>query len=103
MATSRPKLLWSPEAEKDLDDAYDYLATAGSPKAADNLLRAIDTVCRSLVDHPGKGRSRSELAPDLRSIVVHPYEIFYRPTDAAIESVRVLRGRCDIEAIFGEP
>ncbi|RAI43349.1 type II toxin-antitoxin system RelE/ParE family toxin [Rhodoplanes roseus] len=103
MASGRPKLLWSPEAERDLGDVYDHVAAAGSPKAATHVLISIDQACRRLIDYPHKGPSREELAPDLRSIVVHPYVIFYRPTDIAIEIVRVLHGRRDIDAIFGEP
>ncbi|NVO16529.1 MAG: type II toxin-antitoxin system RelE/ParE family toxin [Rhodoplanes sp.] len=101
MATSRLKLLWSPEAERDLGDAYDYVAITGSPGGAANLLRSLEQGCRSLLDYPHKGRPRSELTSGLRSMVIHPYVVFYRLSETAVEVVRVLHGRRDIDAIFG--
>ena len=46
------------------------------------------------------GRPRPELAPGLRSFVVHPYVIFFRPAEDTIEVIRVLRGSRDIAAIM---
>lgn len=38
--------------------------------------------------------------PGLRSVLVHPYIVFYRVPDTAVEIVRVLHQRRDFTAIF---
>ena len=48
------------------------------------------------------GRSRSELAPDLRSFPFEAYVIFYRPLDNGVEIVRVIHGSRNIESLFRE-
>jgi toxin ParE1/3/4 len=46
------------------------------------------------------GRARDEVAPGLRSILRHPYVIFYRVTKDSIEIARVLHGRRNLAAVF---
>lgn len=55
-----------------------------------------------LEDHPLSGRSRDEIRPDLRSIVVSPFVVFYRVKDQTPQLVRILDGRRDIDDIFGD-
>jgi plasmid stabilization system protein ParE len=38
--------------------------------------------------------------PGLRSVLVHPYLIFYRLTDTRVEVARVIHGRRNFAAIF---
>jgi toxin ParE1/3/4 len=95
-------LVWSPEAEQDLVDIWDYLSAEASGSVADRQLRRLDDGFRSLSRHPFRGRPRGELAAGIRSALVRPYIIFYRVTETAIEVVRVLHGRRDIDAIFAE-
>jgi toxin ParE1/3/4 len=38
--------------------------------------------------------------PELRSVLVLPYVVFYRVTELSVEIVRVLHGRRDLDAIF---
>jgi toxin ParE1/3/4 len=94
------KISWSPEAEQDLLEIWQYRAEHGSVEAADRLLRAIDTACRSLADGPFRGRARDELRPGLRSILVEAYLIFYRVGAGAVEVVGVLHERRDAGAMF---
>ena len=46
------------------------------------------------------GRRRPELAPNIRSLTVGRYVVFYQPLFRGIEVVRVLHGSRDIESIF---
>jgi toxin ParE1/3/4 len=48
------------------------------------------------------GRSRPELAPNLRSFPVGQYVIFYLPLAKGVEIVRVLHGARDFESILQE-
>lgn len=89
------------EARADLDEAWDYLSTR-SPKAADKLIDRFAKSARVHARFPESGRSRNEIAPDLRSFVVAPYVAFYRPKEDTIEVLRFLHGRRDVERILRE-
>ena len=52
-----------------------------------------------LAEWPEMGRARPELAPGLRSFVVARYLVYYRVTRDAVEVVRVLHGRRDVDAM----
>jgi toxin ParE1/3/4 len=92
----------TPEAENDLDEITDFLA-ADHPTAAARLIDGIQERCRALAEMPGSGRSREELAPNLRSSVVGKYVIFYRPDAEGVEIIRVIHGHRDIPRLFSAP
>jgi toxin ParE1/3/4 len=96
---SAPRI--SEQAESDLDDAWDYLAQR-SEAAADRLLDSILQRSRLHAQFPLMGRPREDLAPGLRSFVVAPYVVFYRPFADTIEVVRVLHGARDVDSIMKE-
>jgi len=48
----------------------------------------------------GMGMSREELMPDLRSLPIGSYVVFYLPIEQGIDIVRVLPGMRDIDAFF---
>ena len=89
-------------ADQDLFEASLYLARAGSIETAERFLKAIHQKFALLVDNPGLGRQREELASGLRSIPEGRYVIFYRPTSEGILIVRVLHGSRDAGRAFGE-
>jgi toxin ParE1/3/4 len=93
----RPEL--TGEAEADLDEAWDYIAR-NNPTAADRLIDAIVKTAHQLAQFPESGRARPEFGPDIRSFVVSPYVLFYRPIEGTIQVLRVLHGRRDIGRIM---
>jgi toxin ParE1/3/4 len=101
---TKPELaiVWSPEAETDLIDIWLYGAQEHSPAAADRRLRAIDKACRRLMNWPHSGLARPEIARGLRSLSVAPHVVFYRVTSSAVEIVRILHARRDVDAVFTE-
>ena len=94
-----PQVLKRPQAETDLDDIWWHIAQ-DNPDAADRLLDTIDERCKTLAQFPYIGTSRDDLLPNLRSLPVGNYLIFYLPLPDGIEVVRVLAGMRDIDAIF---
>lgn len=92
-------VLKRPLAEADLDEIWWYIAQ-DNPGAADRLLDKIEELCRTLAEFPHIGLSRDELYPDLRSLPVGKYLIFYLPVAGGIEVVRVLSGLRDIDVFF---
>ena len=100
---TRGRLVWSPEAEADLADIWDYYAGVAGRRTADNIVRAVGDALR-LIEIIPAADGRDEVRPGLRSIAASPHVIFYRGTkDDIAQIVRVLDGRRDIEAIFDEP
>lgn len=85
-------------AEEDLDEIWFYIAK-DNLAAADKLLDEIGDSCRLLAQDPFIGRSRPELAPDLRSFPVSRYIVFYAPSAFGVEIVRVLHSARDINPI----
>lgn len=69
----------TPQAMRDYQAIWDYIAEHGSPSAADDLLQAFDARLQLLSDFPGIGHARPELRPRLRSFPVGNYFLFYRP------------------------
>ena len=102
MAGPRAPIAWSPEAEADLADIWNYYLEAAGHEVADAIVRAIGDACRMLEDHPLAGRTRDEISPELRSVLANPHVIFYRVTGDVAQIVRILDGRRDIEEIFSD-
>jgi toxin ParE1/3/4 len=94
---SEPRI--TEQAEADLDEAWDYLAQRNEA-AADRLLDGILERARLHAQLPLMGRPREDLAPGLRSFVVSPYVVFYRPAGDTIEVIRVLHGARDVDSIM---
>jgi toxin ParE1/3/4 len=72
----RRKLLRTPAARRDLVGIWTYIAD-DSESAADRLLDRFEAVFTMLVDNPLAGRPRTELHPNLRSVTVGEYVLFY--------------------------
>ena len=93
------QVLRTRQAHIDLLEIWTHMADS-NPRAADRLLENIGRTCEALAEFPRMGRSRPELAPELRSIPVGDYIIFYRPVEEGIQVVRVLHGARDIDRSF---
>ena len=87
------------QAEADLAEILDYLEER-NPQAAEQLATDIDDRCTLLSQLPLMGRTRDELGPGLRSVVVQQYVLFYRVTATAVEILRILHGARDIDSIM---
>lgn len=93
------ELIVAPEADREIDEVLRNLSQY-STRAAVRLSTAIDRRSEQLRTLPLIGRTRDELSPGLRSIVLGDHLLFYRVTDAAVEVVRFLHGRHDLPAAF---
>ncbi len=94
-----PAIVSTPRARADLLEIWLYVAN-NNRLAADRLLARFEEILDTLAQHPLIGRSREELAPDLRSFPVGNNTIYYRPLDNGIEVIRVLRSSRDLGFIF---
>jgi toxin ParE1/3/4 len=71
-----------------------------TPEIADQMVRQIAEMGDRLADRALLGRARDEVAPGLRSVLRHPYVMFYRVNNGNIEVTRVLHGQRNFAAIF---
>ena len=86
------RLVWSPLADAQVDDAVAYIA-ADDPAAALAWLERMLERVRSLVDYPDSGRAVPELQrEDVRELIVPPYRILYRRTADAVEIAAIRHG-----------
>ena len=96
------RIVWSPRAKQDLVRAWDYYARVASLEIADTLVHEIAATARRLDARPFLGRVREDVKPGLRSLLAHPYTLFYRVTETRVEIVRVLHERRDFASILGQ-
>jgi toxin ParE1/3/4 len=84
-----------PQAAADLEEIGNYLSER-SPRAAVQLVDAMNERWIRLLDYPFAGKARDDLRPGARCVIVGQYLTFYRVTDRGIEIVRILHGRRNI-------
>lgn len=86
-----------PQALIDLENIGDYIAQR-NPNAAVRLVDALERRWDLLTLHPFSGASREDIAPSIRHLVVGEYLTLYCVGEDAIEILRVLHSRRNIEA-----
>ena len=90
---------YTAQAQEDILDIAFYIAQ-DNVGAAHRLIEKIFHACERLRASPLAGRARAEIAPNLRSLPVEKYVVFYRPVRGGVEIARVLHGARDIPRIF---
>lgn len=84
---------YSVQAVRDLVQIWDHHFHNASTRAADSLIRLVDTTIKEIIaKQPLAGRLRPELGAEVRSFPVAPYMIFYRVHQRRVEVLRVLHG-----------
>ena len=93
----------SAEAVYDLTDLEAFLTEREGAERALTVLARLHRAMTSLADYPGMGRVRRDLIGRPMCYPVQSWIIFYRPTveRTAIEIVRVIDGRRDIDTVIG--
>ena len=96
------RVIMRPRAERDLQEAFDFIADRSGEERAAKVLRRIARKLQAQAHYPLAGRRRDELRPELRSVPVSGYVVFYVPLPDGIRVSRVLYGGRDIEAVFAD-
>ena len=97
-----PEAIWSPEAERDVEDIAVYIGVqAGRPIAADGIVRGLHELCNLIANQPAMGEAHSEFGANCR---IYPYKkrwvILYRPAKDGIQVLRVVDGSRDYDQLF---
>ena len=91
------RITFTAEAEKDVDDAIDFVSM-DNPTAAGGLAERIEKSLRLLAERPYLGRQAPETGqPGMRRMAVPPYVVFYFVGQQAVQVVRVLHGARQLE------
>jgi len=85
------KLIWSPQALRDLEAIRDYIAV-DSPRYAALVVERIVVGVERLRDFPESGRVVPERnSPAIREVIVRPYRVVYRLRAGVVEIATVFR------------
>ena len=60
------RVVFTPEAEDQLDELFTYLAVRAQPETAAQFIDAVIQHCEDIVLFPMSGRSRDDIRPGLR-------------------------------------
>src|ERR1700730_18267832 len=98
------RLIWSPAAKEDLSKIWSYFEHVASLEIADKVLHEIEYASDRLKDDPLRWRLRMDIMPalkgGLRSVLAHPYTVFYQLADDDVRIVRVLHERQNLPTIL---
>jgi toxin ParE1/3/4 len=86
-----PRLVFSPRAERDLEEIGDYIAR-GNPARALSFLDELRSRCDRITANPAAYPTREDLAPGLRMAVHRRYLIFFRVDVDYVRIERILHG-----------
>jgi len=91
----------TPLARDDLKQIGRYIARESQSRSV--ALRFLDSIGQKLelyATQPEMGERRPDLGDDVRHFTVGHYVVFYHPTEAGIEVLRVLHGNRDIPSVW---
>lgn len=92
---------WTPAAEQDLIEIFEYIARERlSPAAAARVILDITERAEFYAEQPLLAALRPEFRNGARSFVLHRYVVIYRPASDGIVIIRVIHSSRDVFAIF---
>lgn len=101
MSSPQRRVVFRREALAQLDVLYDFVAAAGSPVAAADLVDAIVTFCEDLAPFPLRGHARDDIRPGLRTIGFRRRAIVaFVVRDDAVVVLGVFYGGRDYEPVL---
>ena len=62
------RVVFTPRAEAQLANLYDYIAKHGGAARAQKYVAGIVAVCRAMADIPWRGTKRDDIRPGLRTV-----------------------------------
>jgi len=91
---------FTPEAEAQLSEIIDYIAT-DSEDSARRVLKGVHEALERLAEMPEIGHTREDLTErPLRFWAVYSYLIVYDPASSPLSVIAVLRGARDVAQIL---
>lgn len=95
------RVVFTPEAQADLEELYDYVTDASSADIAARFTDAIITFCEQLAVFPNRGRAREDIRPGLRIIGYRRRAVIaFTANDDVVAILGVYYGGRDYERIL---
>jgi toxin ParE1/3/4 len=95
------KVVFSAQAEIDLEEIGDYIA-ADNPSRAVTFIQEIRTHCAKIAKSPLAYTARPELGEGIRCCTHGRYLIFFLPFEVEVLIVRIVHGARDLPGVFGD-
>lgn len=94
-------VFFTPEAEADLNDLFDFIAGRSSQERALRYIARIERTCMSLRTLPERGTLREDLRPGLRVIgFERRVLIAFQVRSGSVAIIRILYGGRSVELAF---
>ena len=92
------QLKLTPKARADLDAIWDYTARQWDEKQAEIYLASLGQTMQLLVENPGLGTKLDHVKSGYRKFPAASHLLIYKSTPTAIEVMRILHKRMDVES-----
>lgn len=93
------------DAERDLEELYDYVAEHDTPTKAAHILDRIEAALEKLSTFPERGAHPKELLAlgirDYRQTYFKPYRMIYRIIERRVYVYLIVDGRRDMQTLLG--
>ena len=97
-------VLLTEQAERDLEELYDYIAAHDTPGNAARVLDRIEKALQSLSTFPERGSRPKELLAlgirEYRQTFFKPYRLIYRIVEQRVYVYLIVDGRRDMQALL---
>ena len=98
------EVLLTEDAERDLEDLFDYIAEHDSYASANHVLDRIEKSIASLSSFPERGSFPKELLAlgikDYRQVFFKPYRMIYRIFEKRVYIYLIVDGRRDMRTLL---
>jgi len=100
----RFEVLLTADAERDLEELFDYIAEHDDPARAGRVLDRIEEAVESLGTFPERGSHPRELLSlgirDYRQTFLKPYRVIYRVVGQRVYVYLIVDGRRDMQTLL---
>jgi len=100
----KPQILITDEAQKDIEDIYDYIAKKDVPENAEYVLNQLEELILSLDVRPERGHYPVELSrqgiKEYREVLFKPYRIIYEIVGSKVVVHLCIDGRRDMNTLL---
>lgn len=98
------EVILTEDAERDLEQIYDYILGQGDHAEADRILDKIEQALGRLARHPNRESYPKELLDlgirEYRQIIFDPYRLIYRVIDDRVIVYLIADGRRDMQDLL---
>ncbi len=100
----RFEVLLTADAERDLEELYDYIAEHDSQAAAEHVLDRLLAAAESLAVEPQRGTVPKELRElglqEFRQVFFKPYRVIYRVMERQVAVLLIADGRRELSVLL---